>query len=64
MRYHLIVVLILHQESRYIYFYYQHPQPLYLYLSRLGFLVSFANPNKQLFNVKFVFEFLNYRFSV
>ena len=32
--------------------------PLYLYLSRPVFLVSFTDPNKQLFNVKSV-NFLN-----
>ena len=33
------------------------PYPLYLYLSRSAFLVSFTDPNKQLFNVKYVFKF-------
>ena len=35
---------------------------LYLYLSRSTFLVSFADPNKQLPNVQSVFKFLNCRF--
>ena len=30
-------------------------QPLCLYLYRAAFLVSFTVPNKQLFNVKYVF---------
>ena len=33
-------------------------QPIYLYLSESAFLVSFIDPNKQLFNVKFVLNFL------
>ena len=37
---------------------------LYLYLSRSAFLVSFANPNKQLPYVKSVFKFLNFGPSV
>ena len=32
-------------------------QPIYLYLSESAFLVSFIDPNKQLFNVKFVLNF-------
>ena len=28
------------------------PQPLYLYLSESAYLVSFTDPNKQLFNIK------------
>ena len=40
------------------------PQSLYLYLSRSAFLVSFIDPNKQLFNVKSVFKFLNHEFSM
>ena len=32
--------------------------PKHLYLSRSAFLVSFTDPNKQLLNVKSVFEFL------
>ena len=35
------------------------PKPLYLYLSRSAFLVSFTNPNKELPNVKYIFKFLN-----
>ena len=35
------------------------PKPLYLYLSRLAFLVNFTDPNKQLPNAKFVYKFLN-----
>ena len=31
------------------------PQPLYFCLSGSAFLVSFTDPNKQLFNVKSVF---------
>ena len=34
-------------------------QPIYLYLSESAFLVSFIDPNKQLFNVKFVLNFLD-----
>ena len=93
MSYHLILVLVLHQELRYLYFYYQYTEishvidndifimlpsgnknseresnpmslPLYLYLSRSLFFVSFADPNKQLPNVKSVFKFLNCGFSV
>ena len=40
------------------------PYPLYLYLSGSRFLVSFTDPNKQLFNVKSVFKFLNHGVSV
>ena len=40
------------------------PYLLYLYLPRSAFLVSFTDPNEQLFNVKSVFKFLNYGFSV
>ena len=38
--------------------------PLYLYLSRLAFLVGFTNPNKQLPNVKSVYKFHHLGFSV
>ena len=38
--------------------------PVYLYLSRLPFLVSFTDPNNQLPNVKSVFKFLNHGVSV
>ena len=43
-----------------------HPmlQPLYLYLSGSAFLVSFTDPNKQSFNVTFVFRFLKHEFRV
>ena len=34
-------------------------QPIYLYLSESAFLVSFIDSNKQLFNVKFVLNFLD-----
>ena len=37
---------------------------LYLYLSGSAFLVSFTDPNKQFFNIKSVFKFLNHGFSV
>ena len=40
------------------------PQPLYLYLSRSVFLVSFTDLNKQFFNVKSVFKFLNHGLSM
>ena len=40
------------------------PQPLYLYLSESAFLFSFTGPNEQLFNVKYVFKFLNHGVSV
>ena len=40
------------------------PKPLYLYLSGSAFLVSFTYPNKQFFNVKSVFKFLNHGFSM
>ena len=40
------------------------PYPLYLYLSGSTFLVSFTDPNEQLFNVKSVFKFLNHGVSV
>ena len=40
------------------------PLPLYLYLPRSAFLVSFTDSNKQLRNVKSVFEFLNFGPSV
>ena len=33
--------------------------PVYSYLSRSAFLVSFSDPNKQLTNVKSAFKFLN-----
>ena len=33
---------------------------LYLYLFGSAFLVSFTDPNKQLFNVKSVFQFLDH----
>ena len=39
-------------------------QPVYLYLSRSAFLVSFTEPNKQLPNVKSVFKFFNYGVNV
>ena len=35
-----------------------------MYLSGSAFLVSFADPNKQFFNKKFVFKFLNHGFSI
>ena len=38
--------------------------PLYLYLPRSPFLISSTDPNKQLFNVKSVFKFLNHGFSM
>ena len=37
---------------------------LYSYLSGPTFLVSFRDPNKQFFNVKFVFKFYNHGLSV
>ena len=40
------------------------PYPPYLYLSGLAFLVSFADPNKQLASVKSVSNSLGYRWSV
>ena len=40
------------------------PQPLYLYFPGSAFLVSFTDPNKQLFNVKSVFKSLNHGVSV
>ena len=40
------------------------PYPLYLYIAGLAFLVSSTDPNKQLFNVKFVFESLNHAFNM
>ena len=40
------------------------PESLYLYLSRYAFLFSFVDPNKQLFNAKYVFKFLNHGFSM
>ena len=40
------------------------PGSLYLYLSGSAFLVSFTDPNKQFFNIKSVFKFLNHGFSV
>ena len=40
------------------------PWPLYLYLSRSAFLVSFKNPNKQLFNLRSLFKFRNHGVSV
>ena len=39
-------------------------QLLYLYLSGSAFFVNFADPNKQLLNVKCVFKFLNDGFSM
>ena len=36
------------------------PLPLYLYISRSAFLFSFTDSNKQLFNVKSDFRFLNF----
>ena len=41
-----------------------YPMPLYLYLSESAFLVSFTDPNKQLFNVKLVFNFFNHGVSI
>ena len=38
-------------------------QPLHLPYSGSAISVSFTDPNKQLFNVKSVFKFLNYEFS-
>ena len=38
--------------------------PLCLYLSSSAFLVSFKDPNKQLFNVKSVFKSLDHRSNV
>ena len=35
-------------------------EPVYLYLSRSEFLVSFTDPHEQLPNVKSAFKFLNY----
>ena len=40
------------------------PQPLHLDLARSAFLVSFIDQNKQLFNVKSMFKFLNQGFSM
>ena len=40
------------------------PWPLYLYLSRSAFLVSFTDPSKQLFNVESVFKSFNHGFSM
>ena len=40
------------------------PQLPHLYLSGPAFLVSFADPNKQLFSVKSVLKILNYGFSL
>ena len=40
------------------------PKPLYLYLYRLAFLVSFTDPNNQFSNVKSVFQFLNHGLSI
>ena len=40
------------------------PQPLYMYLSRSAFVVTFTDPNKPLFNVKPVFKFLNHGLSL
>ena len=37
---------------------------LYLYLSRSALLISFTDPNKQLFNVKPLFKFLNHEFGM
>ena len=39
------------------------PMLLYLYLSGSAFLVSFTDPNKQLFNVKSRFKFLKHVLS-
>ena len=36
------------------------PQPIYLYLSRSAFLVSFTDQNKQLPNVKSVFKSIDH----
>ena len=38
--------------------------PLYLCLTESAFLVSFRDPNKQLFSVKSMLAFLNHGFSV
>ena len=38
--------------------------PLYLYLSGSTFVFSFTDPNKQFFNIKFVFKFLNHGLSM
>ena len=38
--------------------------PLYLYLTRSTFLISFTDPNKQLPNVKSVFKSLDHQSSV
>ena len=38
-------------------------EPLCLYLSGSAFLVTFTDPNKQYFNVKFVFQSLNHGLS-
>ena len=38
--------------------------PTYWYLSGSAFLVSFTDPNKQLFNEKTLFEFLNHGVTV
>ena len=35
------------------------PYPLYLYLPRSAFLVSFTDPNKQLPSIKYVLKFLD-----
>ena len=40
------------------------PWLLYLHLSGSAFSVSFADPNKQLFNIKPVFKFPNHGVSV
>ena len=46
------------RESNYM------PCPLYLYLFRSVFLVSFTNPENQFFNVKSVWKFLNHGLNV
>ena len=40
------------------------PDLLYLFLSRSAFLVSFTDPNKQIFNIKSMFKFLNHGFNM
>ena len=53
MSYHIILVLLLHQELRY-------PFPYYL----SAFFFSFTEPNKQLPNAKSVFKFFNHGVSL
>ena len=40
------------------------PYSVYMYLSGSAFVVSFSDPNKQLPDVKYVFKFPNYGYSV